>query len=105
MSKRILTLMSFAFIFVGLSSCAPVKFSKSDSVVVDNGIQPIVCTPKINGTLTSFTYSNTGNPNVISQCVPSADISYAWTVKNSSGVVITTPISGLSGATDRKSVV
>jgi hypothetical protein len=98
MSKRILILMSFAFIFVGLSSCAPVKFSKSDSVVVDNGIQPIVCEPKINGTLTSFTYSNAGNPNVVSQCNPITDVTYTWTVKNSSGVVITTPIAGLTGS-------
>ncbi len=98
MSKRILNIIGFAFIFVGLYSCAPVKFSKSDAVVVDNGIVPIACLPKINNTLVSFTYSNAGNPNIISQCNPSADVTYTWTVKNSSGVVITTPVSGLTGA-------
>lgn len=98
MSKRILNIMFSTFIFVGLYSCAPVKFSKSDAVVVDNGITAIACVPKINNTLVSFTYSNTGNPNVISQCNPSTDLTYTWTVKDASGAVITTPISGLSGA-------
>jgi hypothetical protein len=98
MSKRILNLIPLAFIFVGLYSCAPVKFSKSDAIVVDNGIVPISCVPKINNTLISFTYSNTANPDITSQCNPSTDVTYTWTVKNASGTVITTPVAGLSGA-------
>ena len=98
MSKRILNFMFFAFIFVGLSNCAPVKFSRSDAVVVPNAVKSVACMPKINNSLVSFTYGTTGNPNVISQCDPSTDLTYTWTVKNASGAVINTPVAGLSGA-------
>ena len=98
MSKQILKSMFSAFIFVGLSNCAPVKFSRSDAVVVPNAIQSVACMPKINDSLVSFTYGTTVNPNVVSKCNPSNNLTYTWTVKNSSGAVINTPVAGLTGA-------
>lgn len=87
------------------SSCAPVKFSKADNVVVktdcegtsctDNSIQ---CAPKINNSVTTFTYASGGTlPSITSNCSPS-DGDYTWTVKKADSSVVSTTIPGLTGA-------
>lgn len=66
-------------------------------VVVRNttvGNPDVVCTPKLNGTLTAYTAS-TSNPTVTANCTPNTG-SYVWTVyKNGSPAVV----SGLGGST------
>lgn len=102
MSKRILNVLFFVLIAVGLNSCAPVKFSKSEAVVVDTGIgatKSITCLPKINVSFTSFTYPGLSNPNIITQCSPSTNVNYDWVVKKADGTVVTTIVAGLLGAT------
>lgn len=105
-SVKLLILCSLIFSF--FSSCAPVKFSKADSQVIGTdcegiacspGVNSIICSPKINNNLLTFTYtSSTENlPNISSNCTP-ADVDYAWTVKKPDSTVITIPISGLAGA-------
>lgn len=83
-----------------LQSCAPVKFAKSDQIVVNpnviNTTNTVACTPRINNAQTTFTYSGSALPNIISQCQPS-NISYAWTVKRADQSIINSAIPGLSG--------
>lgn len=98
----------FAFIFLSLifSSCAPVKFSKSDSFAVTpsctgtgcgTGTQQIVCSPKINSNAVTFTYSTGGAlPNITSSCSPS-NVDYTWLVKRADSSVVATSIPGLTG--------
>lgn len=86
------------------SSCAPVKFSKADNIVVKAECEgtsctekSIQCSPKINNTLATFTYTAGGAlPNIASNCSPS-DVDYTWTVKNADSSVVNTTIPGLSG--------
>ncbi len=87
------------------SSCAPVKFSKADSFTVTpnctgatcNG-GAVQCDPKINGTLTTFTYPpGTSTANITSNCSPST-VDYTWVVKRPDSSVITQSIPGLNGA-------
>lgn len=99
----------FVIIFSVFSSCAPVKFSKSETTAVQaacsnatacsTSIESILCSPKINGTLGTFTYASlTGNfPGITSNCAPS-DVTYTWTVKKADATVINVPVTGLSGA-------
>lgn len=96
----------FAIIFsmAFLSSCAPVKFSKADNIVVKPACegdsctaQSILCLPKINNSVTTFTYAaGVALPNINSNCNPS-DGDYTWTVKRADSSVVTTAIPGLSG--------
>lgn len=91
----------FVFIVASIFSCAPVKFSKSDEIKVNPNSQPtgtnsVNCNPKINTSLTTFTYSNSSLPSIISQCVPS-DLNYEWIVKRADMSVVSTAIPGLSG--------
>lgn len=94
-------------LFLGLSfftSCAPVKFSKSDSVAVKAACEgvscntgAIQCSAKINSDLTTFTYiANSGLPSITSNCNPK-DVDYVWVVKKADATEITTVIPGLSG--------
>lgn len=95
-------------IFSFYTSCAPVKFSKADSTAVPascSGVScntsqnVIACDPKINSSLTTFTYAAlTSNfPSISSNCKPS-DIDYTWVVKKADATVIMVPVTGLSGA-------
>lgn len=87
------------------SSCAPVKFSKADSIIVKSTCEgtsctdkSILCTPKINGSLTTFTYtSGVALPSISSNCSPS-DGDYTWTVKKADASTVNTTIPGLTGA-------
>ena len=83
-----------------LQSCAPVKFAKSDQITVNpnsnNPMNTVVCAPRINSSQTTFTYSGSALPNIISQCEPS-DVSYAWTVKRADQSVIISSVPGLTG--------
>lgn len=105
-------LMSWLFLlglgFSFFTSCAPVKFSKAESQVVNancsgvscsTGTNAISCNPKINGNLATFTYTSlTSNyPTVAANCSPS-DVDYAWEVRKADSTVIATAIPGLSGA-------
>ncbi|MBC7741095.1 MAG: hypothetical protein H7061_02780 [Bdellovibrionaceae bacterium] len=88
------------------TSCAPVRFSKANTITVSpqctgaicntNSVQ---CDPKINGTLTTYTYQSGGpaNANITSNCNPSA-VDYTWVVKRPDSSIVSTPIPGLSGA-------
>lgn len=97
----------FAVIFsmALFSSCAPVKFSKADNIVVKPACEgsscdtnSIKCSPKINNSVTTFTYaSGVALPNISSNCSPS-DGSYTWTVKKADSSVVSTTIPGLTGA-------
>ena len=101
-------LLSLLFSFY--TSCAPVKFSKadntalqagcSDPVACNAGTEAIQCSPKINGTLSTFTYNSlTSNfPSINSNCQPS-DVVYTWVVKKADATVVNVTVSGLSGAT------
>ncbi len=90
---------------VVLPSCAPVKFSKADNIVVRTSCEgstscnnsSIQCVPKINNSVTSFTYtSGVALPGITSNCTP-ADGDYTWTVKRGDSSVVSTAIPGLSG--------
>lgn len=87
------------------TSCAPVKFTKSNnisaSVTTCSGdclATAIQCDPKINNSLTTFTYASlTSNyPSITSNCTP-ANVDYSWVVKSGDGKVIETTVPGLSG--------
>lgn len=101
MFKRTHVALVYLFIFFGLavSSCAPVKFTKSEEIqVVVDDTKSVQCNPKINDNLMKYTYSDNTNPRIASQCVPSANVTYQWTVKNAAGQIINTVIPGLTGA-------
>lgn len=94
--------------FTFFTSCAPVKFTKAGSQTVSaacsggacsTSTNSIVCDPKINSNLTTFTYASltTNYPAVNSNCAP-ADVDYTWTVKKADSTVVSTTIPGLSGA-------
>ncbi len=91
MSKRILQGLCYIFVFAGVLSCAPVKFTKSDSIVVTPLGGAISCTPLINGSVTSFTYSSSSSlPNIASRCNQTTNVTYEWTLKNADGTVLPT---------------
>ncbi len=102
---NLIKVMFALFFFVlTFSSCAPVKFSKADTVVVKATCEDttcaastIQCTPKINDSVTTFTYQAGGIlPNISSSCTPSDD-DYVWTVKRADSSVISATIPGLTG--------
>ena len=86
------------------SSCAPVKFSKADSIVVKTTCEgtscndsTILCSPKINNSTTTFTYAaGAALPGITSNCnTPNSD--YTWTIKRADSSIISTAIPGLAG--------
>ncbi|MEQ1723395.1 MAG: hypothetical protein ABL930_09485 [Pseudobdellovibrio sp.] len=93
-------------LFSLFSSCAPVKFTKSDNVIASTTCSgtsctasAIACDPKINTSLTTFTYASltSGFPSITSNCSPS-NVDYNWVVKRADATVISTVIPGLTGA-------
>lgn len=97
-------LLSATFVALSvLTSCAPVKFTKSSNLTVSaagNAAGSAVdCNPRINTNLITFTYSSlTSNyPSISSNCSP-ADSDHTWVVKRADSTEITTAIPGLSGA-------
>jgi hypothetical protein len=96
----------FVLIFVGLflSSCAPVKFSKSDTIFVKQTCESaeclattISCNPQINSAATTFTYATgAALPGITSNCSPSNN-DYTWTVKRADSSEVSAAIPGLSG--------
>lgn len=58
------------------------------------GLPSIVCAPKLNGTLTSYTAS-TANPVVSANCTPSG-VSYVWTVYRDGSPFAVTDLTGSS---------
>lgn len=94
------------FLFLFFTSCAPVKFTKSDnfsatatSCTGASCTAAIACDPKINSAQTTFTYTSltSGFPSISSNCNPS-NVDYTWVVKKADATVISTPIPGLTGA-------
>jgi hypothetical protein len=83
-----------------LQSCAPVKFARSDQITVNPNVisttNSVACMPRINNSLTTFTYSGGGLPQIISQCDPS-DVNYEWTVRRGDQSQIVSAIPGLTG--------
>ncbi len=100
MTKKIFIVFTLAIsFFLTLSSCAPVKFAKSNQINVNpNNVttNSVGCTPRINTSQTTFTYSGSTLPTIVSQCTPS-NVNYEWTVKRSDQSVVATVIPGLSG--------
>lgn len=94
------------FLIGTFSSCAPVKFTKSDTVVATVACagtscleSAIICDPKINNTSTTYSYESlttTNLPSISSNCSP-ANVDYTWVVKRSDGSEVTNSIPGLSG--------
>lgn len=82
-----------------LWSCAPVKFSRSDTVNVSaENVNAITCNPKINGTLITFTYSGSTLPGITTNCSDSdSGLNYEYTVKRADGSLVTQNIGGLVG--------
>lgn len=89
-----------------LTSCAPVKFSKSTNFAVTPNCSgascntaSVICDPKINGSSTTFTYPASGvsTANVSANCSPS-NVDYEWVVKRFDSSVVTTAIPGLAGS-------
>ncbi len=95
------------------TSCAPVKFSKANNFTVSpnpggpeqnctgatcntSGVQ---CDPKINGSLTTFTYpaSSTVTAGITSNCSPD-NVDYGWVIKRADSSVISSSVPGLTGA-------
>ncbi len=93
------------FLFSFFTSCAPVKFSKADNIIAsiecagDECLtSAIICDPKINSSLYTFSYVTGGAlPSITSNCSPS-EVDYAWVVKKADATPINITISGLSGA-------
>lgn len=86
---------------LGIVACAPVKFTKSDNqkVEVDTGVtgSAIGCNPRISPNLTTYSYSATGNPSLLSNCTQSG-LNYEWIVKRSDSSIVSVSIPNLSGA-------
>lgn len=94
------------FLFATFTSCAPVKFSKMENVIASTTCSgtscttsAILCDPKINTSLATFTYAslNSDFPAISSNCSP-ADVDYNWVVKKADATVVAAVIPGLSGA-------
>ncbi len=102
-SKIIVTFL-FGFFILSNFSCAPVKFSKADEVVVTQSCEgtgcetsSIKCDPKINDNQITFTYaSGVALPSITSKCSP-ADVDYKWNIKKADASEVTATIPGLSG--------
>lgn len=84
------------------SSCAPVQFSKSETIKV--GVtetkESVQCDPKIAPSATSYTYTTDSAlalPNLLSNCKTS-DLTYEWVVKKSDMSVVTLSVPTLTGA-------
>lgn len=96
----ILILSSALFSF----SCAPVKFARSNAVNVDPNVSPtgnsVVCSPKINGTSDTFSYSTGGSLPAITSSCNINDLTYQWIVKKSDATVISATIPGLEQVAD-----
>ena len=89
-------------------SCAPVKFARSNAISVDPNVSPsgnsVICSPKINVSLDTFTYSTGGSlPSITSSC-NTKDLSYQWIVKKSDASVISATIPGLDQTADPANV-
>jgi hypothetical protein len=101
MFKKMFLYFFVAVAFLISFSCAPVKFSKSDQINVNPNVTPtntnsVVCTPRINSSQITFTYSGSALPSIVSQCTPS-EVNYEWVVKRSDMSVVSTVIPGLTG--------
>jgi hypothetical protein len=99
MQKFVMLLSMISLVLLSYS-CAPVKFARSNNITVDPNVNPsansISCSPKINDTLDSFTYSTGASlPFIVSGCNQS-DLSFQWIVKKADATVISTSIPGLS---------
>lgn len=100
--------MPFAIIFsfLLLNSCAPVRFTKSNTYNVNPNCtgancsaNQISCNPQINGGAASFTYSTgAALPSISSNCNPTTNVTYTWVAKRADASTIASTIPGLSGA-------
>ncbi len=87
------------------TSCAPVKFSRADVIIASTECvadacltSAIVCDPKINSSLITFSYVVGGTlPSITSNCSP-ADVDYSWVVKKADATVVEVGVPGLHSA-------
>lgn len=84
---------------VGMVACAPVKFTKSETLKVDEIVAgtSISCSPRISPNLLTYTYAATGNPSLLSNCTVS-NLNYEWVIKRADASVVSVSIANLSGA-------
>lgn len=95
--------LCLSLIMVVLSSCAPVRFTRSNSLKVDPGVviddlsNTVSCDPKFDNETQSFTYSqNNAGPNIFSNC-DTSPLNYEWTVVRANGTVVNSTIPSLTG--------
>lgn len=94
----IFTLFVFSLIN---SSCAPVQFSKSETIKVGttDAKDSVQCDPKIAPSATSYTYTTDSAlalPNLLSNCKTS-NLTYEWIVKKSDMSVVSVSVPTLTG--------
>lgn len=97
--NQLLLGMVAVFATVSMVACAPVKFTKSETVKVDDTVNgaSITCNPRISPNSLTYTYASTGNPSLLSNCTTS-NLNYEWVVKRSDSSVVSVSIANLSGA-------
>jgi len=101
-----ISIFSFLFSLI-LPSCAPVKFAKSDQIIINpnNTVTPpgqaqILCAPRINGTLTLLSITSAAsNPLVSANCSPSNNV-YNWTVTQNGQTVVVPNLIGANSNPD-----
>lgn len=96
----------WAYIF--LSSCFAIKYSKSDNQIITadcvgsncaTALKTIECKPSINGRQITYTYGGSTGilPTISSNCADK-NAEYTWIVKKADGSLVTSTVTGLSGA-------
>ncbi len=96
-------LLFLSLTMVILTSCAPVRFTRSNSLKVDPGVgiggvaNTVACDPKFDNSTRTFTYSqgNSG-PSIFSNC-DTSPLNYEWTVVRANGTTINSAIPSLTG--------
>ena len=99
-------ILGLSFLVSIYTSCAPVKFAKADSHSVEvncssdscsQSPNSIVCDPKINNNVSTYTYVGAANPGITSNCNLDG-ASYDWVVKKPDSTVITSSLVAMTGA-------
>lgn len=89
-------------------SCAPVKFARSNTIMVDPNVNPnsteVICYPRINNTSATFTYTSGGTLPFIESNCNRKDLSYKWLVKRANGGEVAATIPGLEPVMNPKDI-
>lgn len=99
--KILLVLLSLSLVI--LSSCAPVRFTRSNTLKVSPGVNiggvtnTVACDPQYDNGSQSFTYSQVNSgPSIISNC-DTSPLNYEWTVVRANGTAVNSSIPTLTG--------